>query len=312
MKICFIGLGSIGKRHLNNLVQALKVRKINYVIDAVRSTKQPLEQDIEDVIHESFSSIDQLDSTYDIIFITNPTFKHYETLNQVIGKTKHIFLEKPIFSNLDIDLKQFICKPDSVYYVACPLRYHPVVEYVKQYSLIHKVIAVRSLCSSYLPDWRKNIDYRKNYSAKKEQGGGVSLDLIHEWDYIKYIFGKPLKVFNLKQKCSDLEISSEDLSIYIGQYKDKLVEVHLDYFGRKVTREIVMYTNEEVITGDMINYTIQHEGNIKKVVELDRVDIYVKEINHFLDCILLGNKNENNIMQAYETLEIALAGEKRE
>ena len=193
-----------------------------------------------------------------------------------------------------------------MYYVACPLRYHPVIRYVKEYAKAHRIFSVRSICSSYLPEWRKDIDYRKNYSASKKQGGGVSLDLIHEWDYIKYIFGNPLKVLNLNGKYSDLEISSEDLSVYIGQYEDKIIEVHLDYFGRKTVREVTLYTRDEVVTADIVNHTIYHSNHLENKVVLNSEDMYKNEMNYFLDCILLGIKNENDIREAYETLKIAL------
>ena len=37
--------------------------------------------------------------------------------------------------------------------------------------------------------YRKNIDYKKSNSAKKKFGGGLLLELSHEIDYIKWLFG---------------------------------------------------------------------------------------------------------------------------
>ena len=37
---------------------------------------------------------------------------------------------------------------------------------------------------------RKNIDYTKIYTSKKNLGGGVLLDGVHEIDYLIYLFGK--------------------------------------------------------------------------------------------------------------------------
>ena len=44
------------------------------------------------------------------------------------------------------------------------------------------------MCHSYLPQWRKK-NYKKSYSSNAKLGGGVSLDLSHEIDYIQWIFG---------------------------------------------------------------------------------------------------------------------------
>ena len=56
----------------------------------------------------------------------------------------------------------------------------------------------RVICSSYLPDWRPGVDYRTVYSAHKAMGGGVTIDLIHEWDYLVELFGVPEQLYNFK------------------------------------------------------------------------------------------------------------------
>ncbi len=56
----------------------------------------------------------------------------------------------------------------------------------------------RVICSSYLPDWRPGVDYRTVYSAHKAMGGGVTIDLIHEWDYLVELFGVPQQLYNFK------------------------------------------------------------------------------------------------------------------
>ena len=38
-------------------------------------------------------------------------------------------------------------------------------------------------------NWRPKQDYHTSYSAYKNKGGGVLLDLSHELDYATWIFG---------------------------------------------------------------------------------------------------------------------------
>lgn len=52
-------------------------------------------------------------------------------------------------------------------------------------------------------------------------------------------------------KISELEIDSEDFAVYTAGCGDKIVELHLDYFGRKTIREILVFTKEETILGDI-------------------------------------------------------------
>lgn len=309
-KIGIIGLGSIGTRHLKNIISVLKERDISYKIDLIRSSRtRELQSEIANYINETFYSYDSVPSDYDIIFVTNPTNLHYKTIEQYAIKTNHMFIEKPVFDTTEISVDKLNLKNDSIYYVACPLRYTDVIQYLKYKCDLSKVFCARVICSSYLPEWRKNQDYRKTYSAHKELGGGVSIDLIHEWDYLCYLFGQPEQVLNLRGTFSDLEITSDDLSLYIARYGDKAIEVHLDYFGRKTIREIQIFTKEDTIVGDLANSEIRYlkSGDVISFKE-QRNDFQCKEIEHFFDVIEGKAINDNDIYRAIRTLEIAKEG----
>ena len=305
MKICFIGLGSIGTRHIKNLSYLLKERNLNYSIDALRSSDVALKDELHTLITNEYYRYNELPEDYDIIFITNPTYLHYETISQVINKTKHLFIEKPVFESCNYDIRQLVKKPGSVYYVACPLRYSSVIKYLKSELVNEKIYSVRSISSSYLPDWRRGVDYKNIYSASKELGGGVTLDLIHEWDYLTYLFGMPTQVYNIHGKFSDLEISSDDLSVYIAKYQDKVIELHLDYFGRNATRKLEIYSKEYTIIADLLQDTISYLGTGQEMMQLEREDMYLAEMNCFLDMILNREYNDNDLEHAYKVLGIA-------
>lgn len=306
MKICFFGLGSIGKKHLFNLKKVLNKKGITYEIHAYRSIKNNLEKEVQDIISKEFYSYEELENDYDIIFITNPTSLHYEIMELMKEKTKHMFIEKPIFESIDYNVENFFLK-NGIYYVAAPLRYTGIVEKLKEIIYKNNVYSVRAICSSYLPDWRVNQDYRETYSAKKSLGGGVSIDLIHEWDYLTYLFGFPEKIYNFSGKYSHLEIDSEDISIYIAKYNDKLIELHLDYFGRKIKREIEIYMEKGTVIGDFINKEVRFSWSKEKINFLEK-DIYLKEMEYFFELIENKKENNNTIENAYKVLDLILRG----
>ena len=95
MKICMIGLGSIGRKHLGNITTVLKERGIVYEIDALRSSHTALREKECNGISKQYYNIDEMPDDYDVIFITNPTSMHYDTIRKTIEKTKHMFIEKP-------------------------------------------------------------------------------------------------------------------------------------------------------------------------------------------------------------------------
>lgn len=307
MKICMIGLGSIGQRHIKNIVLVAKQRNLELHIDALRNTKRELPREVEILLENEYYNIEELDNDYDIIFICNPTNLHQKTLMQIVNKTKHCFVEKPVFDHY-IDLSGLEISNERIFYVACPLRHKFVIQEIKKrLDLIEdKVICARAICSSYLPNWRKNIDYRSCYSANKKMGGGVILDLIHEWDYLSYLFGKPEEVFGRTGTFSNLEIDVEDCAIYVGKYKDKLVELHLDYFGQKSERVLQLFLNKQRIDVDLIKNEIlfyQNNELVEKVNALEE-DFYINEMQYFFDCIEGTKTNFNSIYEANELLKI--------
>ena len=167
MKICFAGLGSIGMRHLKNLADILKDRKIPFSVDSLRSTDRELSSEIKGYLDREYQSADDLPNDYDIILITNPTARHYETAMLLKDKAKNLFIEKPVFDRTDYDTSVFE-NAKGIIYVACPLRYTEVIRYMKDILKVEEIYAVRAICSSYLPEWRPETDYRDTYSSQKK------------------------------------------------------------------------------------------------------------------------------------------------
>lgn len=301
LKVCFIGIGSIAKRHITNLRYICNDKHIELLLDAVRSSERALPNNINDLINKTYYSLDVMPDDYDVVFITNPTEFHIDTLKKVHAKARCFFIEKPIVSFSKIhEATDFVPVDEKLYYVACPLRYTNVIQYLKENIKVEDVISVRCISSSYLPEWRPGIDYRKTYSAQRALGGGVSIDLIHEWDYLTFLFGTPNRVQCMIGKKSRLEIDSDDYAIYIAEYKDKILELHLDYFGRKPIRNITLFTDKDTIECDLIASRIEYKKS-GKVIEFGemRNDFQIKELEYFLSLV------ENNI-NSYKEFEHAI------
>lgn len=306
MKVCFVGIGSIAKRHIRNLYQICKKTNVDLTIDALRRSNGFFFEKPE-FISKIYYSADDLPDDYDAIFVTNPTEYHADTLIQLHNHGKHFFIEKPIASLKTIDrLKDFIPRQDSVYYVACPMRYTNVIRYIKKEIKPEKVLSVRSISSSYLPDWRPGTDYRDTYSAHRDLGGGVAIDLIHEWDYLSFLFGMPTEVKSFIGKVSNLEIDSDDFAIYIARFSNNMIaELHLDYFGRKTIRTIELYTDEETILGDLEAGKVHYlkAGTVVDCRE-ERDEYQQRELQHFIDAINGKTRSQNSISEALSVLKL--------
>ena len=55
------------------------------------------------------------------------------------------------------------------------------------------------------------------------------MDLIHEWDYLTYLFGIPEQMYKFVSHCSSLEINSDDLAVYIAKYSAETPYIFSSY-----------------------------------------------------------------------------------
>ena len=306
MEVLFVGLGSIGTRHLRNLFAVAKEKGVQVQADALRSSMRPLAEDVEGLLRAQYVSYDQL-GHYDAAFITNPTHLHAHTLAELAGKVDCFFIEKPIFEGTGYDLEQLGLGPDQKAYVAAPMRWCGTFLALKERMPSLKPYSARVICSSYLPDWRPGVDYRTVYSAHKEMGGGVTIDLIHEWDYLVDLFGAPLEAYNFKGTYSHLEIDSDDLSVYIARYPSLLAEVHLDYFGRTYRRTIELFCKEGTVTADFGAGTLTLENGEVIHCEEPVNQRYLREMAYFLDYACKGEgESINSPAMAQKVLGLTL------
>ena len=304
-KVLFCGLGSMGMRHLRNLATLFQEANEPYEFHALRSAQSPLPRDVEKKIARQFYAWDESDDAYDIVFIANPTAQHYETLRQVVGLGKRIFLEKPAFHRTDLPLETLNLPEDVVCYVAAPLRYTKAIRYVKESLAGKNVLSIRCICSSFLPDWRPGSDWRKGYSANASMGGGVDLDLIHEWDYLVYLFGFPKKCYSIRGRYSNVTVDSVDHAVYIASYPHMGLSLHLDYFGRVPRRQMEIYLEDDVLLVDFIQGYVSwlKSDRCVEVCE-ERDEMQIEELRYFLG-IESDAENENTIQHAVQVLKLA-------
>ena len=305
-KIAFVGMGSIGKRHLINVCDLVAQQGNTCQIDLYRSDiKRELPEDILCKVHRQYSVGDSIDSMYDIVFITNPTSNHLSTAEAFLGHTKSFFIEKPIFDSLEID-DAIIKELDKLpCYVACPMRNNPVLRYLATNVDCKKAISARAISSSYLPDWRPGQDYRQCYSAHRNMGGGVGIDLIHEWDYLTYLFGMPTECYSIQTKISSLEIDSDDVALYIGRNEQMTFEIHLDYFGRKELRTLDVFMPDDTIHCDLIGLTVEYLKSGKKInFENDKKAYQMAEISHFFDIVESRVKTDSPVRHGFNVLKL--------
>lgn len=281
MDVLFTGLGSIGTRHLNNLHAVAAQKNISVRAWALRSSARELPAETRALLAGEMTRL-PAGAHYDAAFITNPTHLHFDTLQTLRGRADALFVEKPVFDSADRRLADCLL-PGQKAYVAAPMRWCGTMLALKKALPGLSVYSARVICSSYLPDWRPNADYRTVYSAHRDMGGGVAIDLIHEWDYLTWLFGRPEEIFCFRGTYSHLEIDSDDLAVYIARYPSLLCEVHLDYFGRQYRRAIELFCKNGTVTADFGAGTLTLENGTVEEYPEPVNERYLREMAYFLD-----------------------------
>ena len=318
MRVLLVGLGSIGRRHLSNIKKIDPNAEIT--VWHLHSKKDELSEKMNDVNRVAYSFEDAIRKKPDVAFITCPSSLHISIALMLAREGIDLFIEKPLSSNLaDVENFLHIGKTQKiVIMVGYNFRFHRPLQLLKQKiseGTIGKLIGIRAEVGQYLPDWRPGKDYRQSVSARKALGGGAVLELSHELDYARWLFGEVKSVSAHVNRLSDLDIDVEDTADIILNFSNNAIgSIHLDMIQRSPTRCCHMIGSEGTLNWDGMTdlVTLFSVKNNKWSVlhpaeKIDWNEMYLTEIQHFFECV---NNRKEPLINGFEgkrVLEIALA-----
>ncbi|MGE5411877.1 MAG: Gfo/Idh/MocA family protein [Clostridiales bacterium] len=302
MNVLLVGLGSIGKKH----IKALKTCVDSCTIYALRSGNQR-------TVFEDTINIYSLEEISDISFgfaiISNPTNLHVETISELLDLKIPMMIEKPLSFSLEIsDLINKVNALGIRTYIACNLRFLESLKFVKEYvgKQEIKINEVNVYAGSFLPEWRPSQNYRESYSADSKMGGGVHLDLIHELDYLYWIFGMPKKVSAILKSQSSLSIDSIDYANYNLEYNGFCASVILNYYRRDAKRTFELVFENETWIVDLMQNSVFCSGKTLFSSQQSIADTYSEQMSYFVDSLQKYSNTFNTIENAYDVLKICL------
>ncbi len=309
MKVLIIGLGSIARKH----IAALKEIDAGVEIYALRSDRNAVQ--VDSVIN--LYDIKECRQDFDFAIISNPTSLHANAIRSILGLNIPMFIEKPVFESLGYEeLLKDIAEKGIKTYVACNLRFLESLCYLHDYirnNPRRRINEVNVYCGSYLPEWRPGTDYRKCYSAIPELGGGVHIDLIHDIDYVYWIFGKPKYHHGVCRNVSSLDIRAVDYANYQLFYPQFTVTIILNYYRRDYKRTLEVVFEDDTWTVDLKeNIICNSKGMVIFKGKNTPLDTYKSQLEYFIDLVVNGGNPVNNINVAYDILKICLGYERFE
>lgn len=319
-RILICGLGSIGKRHTENLL-ALGYQPSDIIIfrtglgtksfgDEFLSKNPNLKvyQDLDAALKEQPMAA----------IITNPTSLHVRTALKAAQAGCHVMIEKPL-SDTMVGVKKLekeIEKRKLVALVAFNHRFHPLLKEFKknlENNELGQIISVEAHIGERVTDWHSWESYKVSYASRKNLGGGAITTQSHEIDFLFWLFGKPNWVFAAGGKVGDLETDAENCVSAIWRYNHFNVELHLDYFKQPAVRFLEATGEKGRLRWDYFDgklKLIPLDGKVREFQQpanFNRNDMFLEETRHFLNLIASKNKPTNGIRENLPVMEIIVA-----
>lgn len=318
-RIAVLGCGSIGRRHIGNLLELgyknlLAFDPSPYAVRYV---------DREYAVFSSAEEQDIWDQKPDVIFITSPPDSHMKHATEAARNNCHVFIEKPLAHSLrgikalchELETRQLVNM------VACNMRFHPGPSQVKKIidsGMIGQAISGRLVFCSYLPDWRPWQDYRTSYTASKSWGGAI-LDCIHELDLAVWYFGPGNIAASAHMPAKVIDLETDGLAeMIIAHDEGVMSSVHVSFVQRNYHRTCQITGSEGTIFWDFMKGHVLVYGGDGSLLEsyhepqqweLNRM--YIDEIEHFMGAVYRGDKTMNTVADATIAMELALEARSR-
>ena len=315
LRILVLGCGSIGRRHLENLIRLEAGDLLAYDLETARRDEVeskfgiPTPRNLEEAWEQDPN----------VALVAAPTPLHVELATEAARHGCHLFVEKPLSHDLQgVDaLCAEVKRRGLITMVGCNMRFHAGPLTVKHWlkeGVIGQVLAARLQTGSYLPGWRPGQDYRASYSAHPRWGGAI-LDCVHEIDLALWYLGPGRLVGACSMPARSIGLETDGVAELILRHEDGAISnVHLNFVQRDYCRSCQVIGAEGTIhwdfgAGRVVLYG--PAGQMAREVpdpegwETNRM--YVNEIAHFLQAVREDTPTANPVPEAVPALRIALA-----
>jgi predicted dehydrogenase len=314
MKFVIAGAGSIGRRHLRNLVSLGEKDILLY-----RTHKSTMPEE-ELAGFETVTDFQQaLAAKPDAVIVSNPTAMHLDIAIPAARAGIHVFMEKPISHSMERvdELQNLVIQQKIHAMVGFQFRFHPTLQRLKELLLegvIGTPVSCRAHWGEYLPNWHPWEDFRNSYAARPDLGGGVVLTLSHPFDYLRWILGEIDSLWAYTSTSAELPIGTESNAEIGLQFANGVTgSVHLDYIQQPGSHTLEINGTQGSIRwdntkGELRLYQATHREwtSFLPPEGFERNDLFVAEMAAFLKVLRGEITSPCTLEDGIKALDIAL------
>ena len=319
VKILQIGVGSMGKRRIRNLLylgftnitccdkkpERVEEAKKKYGVNTV---------DYKNINWKEFSHV----------IISTPPDQHIQYALEAIKNNLHVFIEASVVDELYDELILLHGeKPELTLAPSCTMRFDPIISKAKEIidsGKLGKVVSATHYFGQYLKFWHPYEDIKDFYVSKRETGGAreiVPFDLV----YLVWLFGDICKITSLKKNSQTLGIDIDDVySIVCETINNIQLQLTIDVVSKvpyRDTRVILERGNIEInnVKGELNIYNLDSNSwesitKNKLMVTYSTEEPYILELSTFLNATFGKEKFPYSIEEDHAILKYLFAAEK--
>ena len=303
------GCGSIGKRHMENLIH------LGYTVKSWKKNEYSNEQKnfLRNNKIEPVKDLSKAIDASSAVIIATPADSHIDIAIQALHREKDIYIEKPLSNSVEKIDDLLDAKKDSIIEIGCHLRSDSRLSELHRMMADNKDVAGYRFCMGQRIDqWRPEMDYRTLASVQTDRGGGALFELVHMIDLAVWNFGKAKRVSAFLGKRSRFELKCDDYTILNIEHENGILgQIEVDMLSPIYRCDIEVIGLDAIyklkLNGGLIK--IMSESDVKlwpvnRNIPDERNQLFIRHIKHFMSCI------KNRSIRPKCTLEEAIECQK--
>jgi predicted dehydrogenase len=327
MRFLVVGLGSMGKRRVRNLLALGHLQIAGFDPREDRRTEARSKYGIATYADYEAAVEEFLP---EVLVISTPPDRHMTYAWAAFKRGLPCFIEASVVdADLILELHQRTVDSQLLIAPSCTMRYSPGPKKVKE--LIHSGVIGRPLnfnyqTGQYLPDWHPWERIEDFYVSKRATGGAREI-VPFELTWLNDVFGKPEPLACVMSKLTEMNVDIDDIYHCLLRYPGNvLANVTVEVISRpKATRELrILGTEGEIVFSadeqcvryanlgapDWVRFEIS--AGAVETGYINPEEPYIAELKDFVEAVRQGDKTlyPNTLLDDYDALQVLYRLEK--
>ena len=325
LRLGIIGAGGIASLHTHNILSGKCPEvQLTAMADRKESRREWIRATVPDAAVFCEGSDLIASDTCDAVLIATPHYQHPTLAIEAFRHGKHVLCEKPA-GVYTLQVRDMIAEADKHPELTFGMMFNQRTNcvYRKAKALIDSgALGEIKRMIWVVTDWYRTQSYYDAGAWRATwdgEGGGVLLNqMVHELDYLYYLFGQPKSVYALGGINGNLGIDVEDNLDAIYRYESEQgtfpVSVHADFYQYPPSRFVKVVGERGHIIVDLLKAEVtQAVGDEVTVIpypDFARNDMFIEELKLFIDCIREDTEPAIPLADGIVSLKMALAARK--